>query len=942
MVMNKKERASIVSSKEKKPSQASLLAKVREEALLTPEKALSDLNSRKSGLTAEEVLSSRERFGPNEMAKTKKSSALKRLLLSFATPFTILLLVVAIVSVIVECIPDSQGNMDIVTDSSWWVSPLIIVAMVMLSGIVSFIENSRSQKSSEKLRHFTENTSTVIRDGKVEELANSEIVVGDIVRLGAGDMIPADVRIVEAKDLFLNQSALNGESAPAEKAATASNEEIESLFDIQNLAFSGSSVISGTGLAVVREVGSKTILGSLSKKLAQKRGKTTFEKGVSSIARLLMSFMLVMVPSVFIFRGLAVNYLGDLPAWQKMVTSPENWLIALSFAITVAVGLTPALLPMQVASNLARGAVNMSKRKVIVKDINSIQNFGAMDVLCTDKTGTLTEGNSTLSDYINLEEKSFEPLVQLAYLNAYYQTGIRNQLDRSIIEYLDSKPDDEKALLDRYDRLDEIPFDFDRKMLSILVRDRESGKNIVITKGFTGTVKDKIDRIYVDGTVREASKEDIDAIKNVSEKYAGLGTRVIVVAARYEEKDAISYADEAHLVFLGFITFKDAPKLSAAKAIQELWEKGVRVKVLTGDSLAGSLALMKDTGFKDVQSLSGPKMALMDDEQLAKAVERCDLFVKLSPDDKERIVKALQANDHVVGFMGDGINDAAALRAADIGISFKEATDIAKEAADIILLENDLRVLSEGIDEGRKAYINMMKYLKGQSSSNFGNMISQIVGALWIPFLPMGPIHLILLDLITDVSCACMPFDNVDPHLIKKPLRFDVSEIKWFIFFFGPISSIVDLSAFALLFYFIAPNAPFMGGTIGAYDYSWSLAAEGSVDALRLLSFTAIFQTGFFIESLVTQNVVYLFLRTDKLPLIQSRPSLTFGFSIIVSVLLGFFVIYVPDVQNVFGFASSPDLPWIFIAILVGLLTAYLVLTLITKKLYERKFHKLL
>lgn len=928
--------------KESKAAYEALFKSALADAASEPQETLAKLKTPREGLTDSQAEESIERNGANVMASSKGKSWPQRLLQSFVTPFTLLLILVAAVSVIIECLPDANGNMDIHTDATWWITPAIILVMVLLSGLVSFFENTKSQHSSEQLKHFTENTSSVIREGKTVELPNSQTAVGDLIRLGAGDMIPADCRIIEAKDLFLDQSALNGESTPAEKTGGAFTETPESMFDIPNMVFCGSSVVSGTGMAIILRVGEKTVLGRLSRKLTQKRGKTSFEKGIGSITKLLMCFMAVMVPMVFVIRGLALNRLGDPSAWATSISSPENWLVALTFSISVAVGLTPALLPMQVASNLARGAVNMSKKKVIVKDINAIQNFGAMDVLCTDKTGTLTEGNSTVSDFIDYREESDETLIDLAFLNARYQTGIRNQLDRTIIEYVDTKPDDEKRLTDRFTRLDEIPFDFNRKMLSILVKDRETGTNLMIVKGFPGTVKDRISSVRVGAGTIPAGREEIERIKRTAEKYAALGTRVILLAVKEVESETIGPEDESGLTFLGYLTFKDAPKESAAKAIDELWRKGVHVKVLTGDSLAGSLALLKATGFSSVESLSGSKIAEMSDEDLAREVERCDLFVKLSPDDKERIVSALKRNGHVVGFMGDGINDAAALRAADVGISFKDATDIAKEAADMILLENDLGVLSEGIDEGRKAYVNMMKYLKGQTSSNFGNMLSQLVGALWIPFIPIAPVQIILLDLITDVSCACMPFDAVDAHAIERPLRFDVDEVRWFMFMFGPVSSLIDLCTFAILMYLIAPNAPLAGSAIGSFDLSWATAAEGSLAAQKLISFTAIFQTGFFLESLVTQNVVYAFLRTDRIPLIQSRPSLTFGFSIIISILIGFFVSYVPDVQNIFNFASTPDLPWVFLLFLLGLVCGYLALTQIAKKVYRQKFGKLL
>lgn len=942
MTFRKFNKQELQSVKENKNAYNAFLKYLLHEASLTSEEKLLKSNLSKQGLNDEQVEKSKEKFGPNAMAKENKSSVFEHLIKAFSTPFTLLLLVVALITIVVELIPDEKGEMEIFNDKTWRITPLIILIMVFISGIISFFEGIKSERSASELKKFTENTSTVIRNGKTIEIVNSEIVVGDLIRVGAGDMIPADCRVIEAKDLFVDQSSLNGESTPSEKNSMPYNKTTESFFDISNIIFCGSSVISGSAIITVLSVGEKTVFGRLSKKLTQKREKTAFEKGISSITKLLMIFMAIMVPLVFLLRGLSLNNISDYKGWIETITSPENWLIALTFSISVAVGLTPSLLPMQVASNLARGAINMSKKKVIVKDINSIQNFGAMDVLCTDKTGTLTEGNSTLSSYVDFNENNCNNLIDFAFINAFYQTGIRNQIDKCIIEFFDAKPNEKDELTTRFKKIDEIPFDFNRKMLSILVEDSYENKNVLITKGFPGTLKDKIGYINIDGQVKEATKEDIKFIKETSENYAGQGNRVILLAIKYLDKTSITIDDENDLIFVGYATFKDVPKESATKAIHELWRKGVKVKVLTGDSLAGSLSLMEATGFGRVESLSGPKMATMSDEELKKEVERCDLFVKLSPEDKERIVNCLKANDHVVGFMGDGINDSIALKAADVGISFKEGTDIAKEAADMILLENDLEVLSDGIDEGRKAYVNMMKYLKGQTSANFGNMLSQLIGAIWIPFIPMLPIQIILLDLITSISCACMPFDNVDPHMIEKPLRFNVNEIKWFMGMFGPISSIVDLSAFALLLYFVAPSAMIGGNVIGQFNPSWINASEGSIEALKFASFTMIFQTGFFIESLVTQNVVYGLLRTDKLPIIQSRPSLTFGFSIIISVLLGFFVVYVPDVQDIFTFASKPDLPWIFVILLIGLFALYLILVEITKRIYKSKFGKLI
>lgn len=894
------------------------------------------------GLTDEQASESIDINGTNEVVRHKDSNWFTRLFKAFASPFTIMFLVVAGISVALHFIPGD----DSATDSLWWITPLIIVLIVILSGVIRFVEEGKSQRSTDALKRLTENTSTVYRNGKETELPNSALALGDKIHLGAGDMLPADVRIVKARDFFVNQMALTGESVDVEKKAEPMGDQIPAgMFDFSNVAFQGSSVTSGTAEAVIVRIGVKTVYGNLVSKVASKRTKTAFDRGIDSVTKLLMAFMCVMVPLVFLFRGLAISDLTLGGNWMRDITSLSHWLDTLTFAVSVAVGLTPALLPVQVASDLAKGAVAMSKKKVIVKDINSIQNFGAMDVLCTDKTGTLTEGNSTVSEFINAAGVSDDTVMELAYLNSLYQTGIRNQLDKSVVEYMDTKPDDVARLQARFTRLDEIPFDFNRKMLTILVHDNQTGDNIMITKGFPGTVKEKL--AYVNGAddrLSPLTREGVLAIRDTAETYGALGTRVILVAAKKVSKDAISLDDEKDLVFMGFLTFKDTPKLSAAGALAKLRQYGVRVKVLTGDALASSLALCAETGFGKVKAISGPKMAQMDDAEFQKAVEECDLFVKLSPDDKERIVKALKANKHTVGFMGDGINDAAALKAADVGISFRDATDIAKEAADMILLENDLDVLFDGILEGRRAYNNMMKYTKGQTSSNFGNMISQLAGSIWIPFLPMQAVQIILLDIISDVSCATMPLDRVDDELLLKPCRFSVKEIRWFMFLFGPLSSVVDLCAFALLMYVIAPNAIVNGQPLGLFNPDWSPLSY------QYLSFMAIFETGFFIESLVTQNVVYAFLRTEKLPLIQSRPSTAFGFAILLSILLGFFVIYVPGVQGIFQFAEFPsdsnpntvELPPIFLPMLLGLLTVYVGATEPMKRIYRHRFGRLL
>lgn len=912
------------------------------ESLLSQEETLEKYNSSLDGLNEEQVEKSIDKYGYNEISKHKDNSTFLMFIKAFATPFSILLIVVAVISIILQFIPDSNG--EISTDRGWYITPIIIIAIVLISGIMRFVQDKKSLRSTNSLKQFTDNTSTVIREGKIEELSNDKVVVGDMIRLGAGDLIPADIRILSARDFFVDQKALTGESDSIEKESINRNVNAESIFDISNFVYKGSCVVSGTATAIVLKVGENTILGKLAIKVSEKKEKTAFDKGIDSVTKLLLGFMAVMVPLVFIFRGLAISQIGS-SNWIDTIKDASHWLETFVFAVSIAVGLTPALLPMQVASDLSKGAVNMSKKEVIVKDINSIQNFGAMDILCTDKTGTLTEGNSTVSEFLNYEGESKEWVMNYAYLNSSFQTGIRNQLDKTIIEYMDTKPDDEKDLMKRFIRLDEVPFDFDRKMLSILVKDKLLNKNVMITKGFPGTVKDKIGYIQLEDKIRPATKEDIIAIKQTAEDFGALGCRVILVAMKYIDNDTISKDDESNMIFLGYMTFKDAPKLSVMSALKNLRRLGVRVKVLTGDNLAASLALCKSTGFGEIKSLSGPKIAQLTDEELKVKVEECDLFVKLSPEDKQRIVRVLKLNNHTVGFMGDGINDASALKEADVGISFKDATDIAKEAADMILLENDLDVLADGIIEGRKSYNNMMKYLKGQTSSNFGNMCSQLIGSLWIPFIPMAPVMIILLDIVTDVSCAIMPMDQVDEELTLNPCRFSVKEIRSFMFMFGPLSSLIDLITFAILLYFIAPMQ---------LNMNFATAYSFGLESAQYLSFVAIFQTGFFIESLVTQNAVYAILRTEKIPFIQSRPSTSFGFAIMLSILIGFFLVYVPKLQDMFSFASwetnteieptglGGPLSGYFVLIMIGLVFIYLLGTQLIKSLFKKKYGRLL
>lgn len=873
-----------------------------------------------NGLNEEKVRKIREEKGKNSISKSRNDSWFKRLVKSFCSPFTIMLFVIAIINGILTYLyPESEEER-----KTWFLSPLIMITIAIFSSLVSFFENNKSLRTTKALKNMAENTSTCLRDGKFIEVSNEELVPNDIIRLTSGDMIPCDVRILQSKDFFVSQASLTGETSPVEKTGQEVflNDE-ETIFDASSLAFQGSNVISGFSLAAVLLTGDNTIFGKLSKKVSEKKGKTSFEKGVDSVAKLLLAFIFVMVPLLFLINGLGLHFengmirLGDF-------NSPSNWISALVFSLTVAVGITPALLPLQVMADLSKGATNMAKKNVIVKDINTIQNLGAMDVLCTDKTGTLTENRSSLTRCISLSGMDSEEALKYTYLNSYYQSGIKSLLDKAVVEFVHEGNEIHPFRNEKYNKIDEIPFDSERKRLTVLLKGKD-GKNVLISKGALESMLSLISHVQKKEGILPITDDDKKQIEEMAKRESNKGQRVILVAKKNLEKDFISQNDESDLLFLGFACFMDTPKKSAKKAIDAIRKYSIQVKILTGDSDASTLAVCEKTGIEDVRIISSVELNKLSDEEFRKVVEEYNIFTRLSPDDKYHIVKALKENKHTVSFMGDGINDAPALHMADVGISFRDATDIAKETSDVIMLQNNLSVLKDGIVEGRKSYINMMKFLKGQTSSNFGNMLSQTIGALFLPFIPLKALHVILLDLISSASCSLIPFDRVDEDVIQKPLDFSTKQIRDFMFAFGPLSTLIDLSTFAFLFYFICPIA--MGGT-----YT-QLGPQEQV------SFMIIFQSGFFLESLLTQNVVYTFLRTDKVPLIQSRPNFIFGLGILLSCLIGISVIYIPYLNTALDFTRVNP---IFFLFLLFAILIYGLLTEPVKRIYKKHYKRLL
>jgi Mg2+-importing ATPase len=792
------------------------------------------------GLNETHVENSRNKYGNNQVTHGKKVSLPRRITKAFINPFTAILLCLAIVSTFTDIILAGTGEADPT-------AVIIITTMVLISGILRFIQESRSDRAAENLMKMIKTTTNVRRqETGNQEIPLKDVVVGDIVQLAAGDMIPADMRIIKAKDLFISQSALTGESTPVEKIVTAVQND-EALTEIPNLAFMGSNVISGSATGVVVATGDSTIFGEMAKSVSNKPVQTSFEKGVNSVSWLLIRFMLIMVPIVLFINGFAK---GD-------------WMQATLFALSVAVGLTPEMLPMIVTTCLAKGAVAMSREKTVIKNLNSIQNLGSIDILCTDKTGTLTQDKVVLLYHLNIHGQEDTRVLRHAFLNSYYQTGLKNLMDIAIIQKTQEEQnsvDELRGLASKFTKIDEIPFDFERRRMSVVVT---NGKTQMITKGAVEEMLAVCRFAEYEGKV-EPLTEDIKAyiLKKVEDLNED-GMRVIAVAQKSNPSPvgAFSVADESNMVLMGYLAFLDPPKESTAAAIKALKEYGVGVKILTGDNDKVTRCVCHQVGLPVDKIVLGSDLEEMSDEALGEAVEEITVFAKLSPQQKARVITALRNNGHSVGYMGDGINDAAAMKASDVGISVDTAVDIAKESADVILLEKDLMVLEKGIIEGRKTYANMIKYIKMTASSNFGNMFSVLVASAFLPFLPMLPIQLILLNLIYDFSCTAIPWDNVDKEYLAVPRKWDASSVGKFMVWIGPTSSVFDITTYLLMYFVICPSM--FGGL---------LFTQLTDPAMQVL-YIAVFQAGWFVESMWTQTLVIHMIRTPKIPFIQSRAS---------------------------------------------------------------------
>lgn len=873
------------------------------EAVKIPLKeSLSLYHSSLQGLTNDQAEENRDVYGDNIITRGQEDSIFKKIYESIINPFTIILLVIALISFITNVWLAKPGQEDPTTS-------IIIVVLILISGGIRFVQELRSDKAATNLSKMIINTATVVREGQVQELPIDDLVVGDIVKLSAGDMIPADVVLFESRDFFVQQSGLTGESDAVEKIALEKVEQpsLDSLLESESLAFMGTNVISGSAKAMVLAVGDHTMMGAIEQTLTTYDEPTSFEREMNTVSWLLIRLMLVMVPIVFFANGL----------------TDGDWLEAGVFALSVGVGLTPEMLPMIITASLAKGSIIMAKEKVVIKKLNAIQDLGAIDILCTDKTGTLTQDEIVLEYPLDIHGDLDLTVLRRAYLNSYFQTGLKNLMDRAIIKRTEKEAKEHSLLqnLDQtFQKIDELPFDFERRRMSVIVKDDE-GTVSMVTKGALEEMLTISSRVEYHGEVTpltDAIRAEILAEVGQLNKQ---GLRVLGIGYKTDIQEGYSYTvkDEKEMILTGYLAFLDPPKPSAAPAIKALLEHGVKTKILTGDNEKVTQAICEKVGLDVEEILLGADIEQMSDEQLAEAVEKVTVFAKLSPDQKARIILQLKNNGHGVGYMGDGINDAPSMKVADVGISVDTAVDIAKETADVILLDKDLMVLEKGLVEGRKVYANMTKYIKMTVSSNFGNIFSLLVSSIFLPFLPMAPVHLIVLNLVYDLSCIALPFDNVDQDFLKTPHTWEAKSITRFMVWMGPISSVFDILTYALLYFIIVP-------LITGQPY-----VHGSESAVR---FIILFQTGWFIESMWTQTMVIHMLRTAKIPFVQSRPAWTV---LVMTMLATAFVTLLPygPLASLLRLLPLGPVYFLFLAIIIAL---YMVSVTVVKGFYLRKY----
>ena len=859
-------------------------------ANMSTKEVIKHFRSNIKGLTYDNVTTLQENLGLNAIETEIKRSNLYHLWTCYSNPFNILLSVLAIVSFV-------TGELK---------ATVVISIMVIVSTLLRFFQERKSYNATSKLKEMVSNTVFVLRQNSTEsidaptnsvasrhneiEVPIEQLVVGDIVLLSAGNMIPADLKIIIAKDLFISQSTMTGETEPIEKFATLNNHSETNQLDFSNMLFMGTNVISGSAVAIVVATGKNTYFGGFAEKVIAKKSTNAFHTGVNKVSWLLIQFMFAMVPVVLIINGL----------------SQHDWLNASLFALSVAVGLTPEMLPMIVNSTLIKGALSLSKKKVIVKHIDAIQNFGAMNILCTDKTGTLTQDKIFLEKHTDVFGAESNSVLEYAYINSYYQTGLKNLLDVAVLEKIDIE--EQLKIKENFFKVDEIPFDFNRRRMSVVVNEFKD-HNRLICKGALEEILDICKHVVINNNISILNEEILNKITKIANDLNKDGLRVLAVATREFpiEKTSYSKLDESELVLIGYIAFLDPPKETTAPAVKALKEHGVELKILTGDNELVTQKVCKEVGINIQGIMNGSELSALNDNELYERAKDINVFVKLTPIHKERIIQVLQNNGNVVGFMGDGINDAPALKTADVGISVDTAVDIAKEAADIVLLEKSLMVLEQGIIEGRRTFNNMLKYICITASSNFGNVFSLIFASFFLPFLPILPLQLLLQNLLYDISQTTIPFDNVDEELIKKPQQWNTKHIGMFMLFFGPLSSIFDLITYAVLWYILGFNT---------------------------LDKQSLFQTGWFIEGLITQVIIVHIIRTNKIPFLQSNASTP-----VIIMTLGIVCLALTTAMSSIGsYFKMEVLPVTYFVFLPIIIISYVMLVQFTKKFYFKNF----
>ena len=848
---------------------------IKQESKTDINELLKSFDTSFEGLSAKQAQQRLKKYGCNIISSDKQENAFIKLLSEFTSPLVLLLGTIVIISFFI-------GEVE---------SAIIIIAMIIINVFMTFFQEYQADKAAEKLKKLVSTTVTVIRSGKEEEILQSELVPGDIIRLSAGNIIPADIRIISSKTLYVNQSVMTGEALPVEKSEKVYQDDLKNnIFDIPNICFMGTNVNSGTAICVVIATGGNTYLSSIADKITQKTQKSSFEEGVDKFVMLLVKGMIYIVLVVFIINAL----------------NKGSWLEALLFAIAVAVGLIPEMMPMIVTINLSKGALSLSRGKVIVKKLSSVQNLGAMDVLCSDKTGTLTQNKIILEKHIDINRKENEEVFLYAYINSYFQTGLKNLMDNSILEHSNKHSGKNLDVSKNYAKLDEIPFDFQRRRMSVIVNSNDMSPTLVC-KGAVEEVISICDRLNDNNNILKIDNFHREKIKKITEELNEDGFRVIAVAYKDFEspKDKFSSKDESNLILMGFAAFLDPPKETAIEAIRQLYQNGVDIKILTGDSEAITKKICNEVGIKNKGIVLGNDIENLSDEKLSEIVENNNIFAKLTPEHKQIIVEMLRKNRHVTGFLGDGINDALALKAADVGISVDSAADIAKESADIILLEKNLLILEKGVIEGRRVFGNITKYLRACGSSNFGNMISLATASIFLPFLPMAPVQIIAKNLLYDISQVSLFTDNVDKEYTRQPKKWDIDNIKKSMLVLGPINVVFDYITFAVLIF-----------------------------GFNALENKELFQTGWFVKTLIAEILVIHAIRTDKIPFIQSNASVwiflmnIFMISLIVWLLFSNYAVHL-------GFVTLPAFYW---PLLVLILLFYLITTKIINKRFLNSF----